>query len=104
MHVRSTAAGWSVYAPAKLNLFLEVLGKRADGFHEIETVIVPISLYDTVDFQSTESDQIELTCESAVGGTTGESQLAALPSAAENLVTLAVRLLRERAGVTWGAT
>lgn len=34
------------FAPAKINLFLEIVGKRADGFHEIETVMVPIDLGD----------------------------------------------------------
>jgi 4-diphosphocytidyl-2-C-methyl-D-erythritol kinase len=104
MHVRSTAAGWSVFAPAKLNLFLEVLGKRADGFHEIETLMVPISLYDTVEFRSTTSDQIELTCESVAAHTPAEALSSSLPPSGENLVTRAVRLLRERAGVTWGAS
>jgi 4-diphosphocytidyl-2-C-methyl-D-erythritol kinase len=33
-------------APGKLNLFLEVLGKRPDGYHELRTVMVPVSLFD----------------------------------------------------------
>ncbi len=37
-----------VKAPAKLNLFFEVLAKRPDGYHEIETLVYPIDLYDTL--------------------------------------------------------
>ena len=40
MIVRTTGAGLDVLAPAKLNLFLEVLGKRPDGYHEVETLMV----------------------------------------------------------------
>lgn len=38
-----------VRAWAKLNLYLEVTGKRDDGYHNIETLMVPISLYDEID-------------------------------------------------------
>jgi 4-diphosphocytidyl-2-C-methyl-D-erythritol kinase len=34
--------------PAKLNLFLEVLGQRPDGYHELSTVMAPVALYDTL--------------------------------------------------------
>ena len=37
-----------VIAPAKINLSLKVLGRRSDGFHEIETFIAPISLCDEI--------------------------------------------------------
>ena len=41
----------TVLAPAKLNLTLEVLGKRRDGFHEIRSVIQAINLGDSLRFQ-----------------------------------------------------
>jgi 4-diphosphocytidyl-2-C-methyl-D-erythritol kinase len=37
-----------VFAPAKINLSLKILGRREDSFHEIETLIVPISLCDEI--------------------------------------------------------
>jgi 4-diphosphocytidyl-2-C-methyl-D-erythritol kinase len=40
-----------IRAPAKINLHLSVGEKRPDGFHSIESVFVPVSLYDTIDFQ-----------------------------------------------------
>ena len=37
-----------LFAPAKINLSLKIRGRREDGFHEIETLIVPISLFDEI--------------------------------------------------------
>ena len=51
MRIERTAAGLNVLAPAKLNLFLEVLARRGDGFHEIETLMMPINLFDTLSFR-----------------------------------------------------
>ena len=91
-----------VRAPAKLNLFLEVLGKRPDGFHELQTLMVSINLYDTLTFTEEESDSIEL----RVSGPTAGIELtadndkrrpSAVPSDQTNLVVKAARLLRERA-------
>ncbi len=36
-------------APAKINLYLDVLGKRSDGYHEIESIMQTVSLYDVID-------------------------------------------------------
>ena len=42
------AKGFKILAPAKVNLFLEILGKRADGYHEIRSLMQPISLFDII--------------------------------------------------------
>ncbi len=50
----------TIKARAKINLTLEVLRKRPDGFHEIRSVVQTISLYDT--FRFSEADNIEIRC------------------------------------------
>src|SRR5262245_3658320 len=40
-----------VPAPAKLNLFLHITGRRPDGYHELQSVFVPVDLADRLDFQ-----------------------------------------------------
>ncbi|MFH0846915.1 MAG: 4-(cytidine 5'-diphospho)-2-C-methyl-D-erythritol kinase [Chloroflexota bacterium] len=45
----------TLLAPAKLNLTLEVLGRRDDGYHEIESVVQTVSLYDRLSFRLSES-------------------------------------------------
>jgi 4-diphosphocytidyl-2-C-methyl-D-erythritol kinase len=53
-----------VLAPAKINLSLKILGRRNDGFHKIETLIVPISLCDQVEIKKARRDEgIEFTCD-----------------------------------------
>ncbi len=115
MHVRSTDAGLEVLAPAMLNLFLEILGKRSDGFHEIETLMYPIGLYDTLVFQDDPGGQVSLTCRQATDQQATDQQATAagaplvpgagedLPAGADNLVVRAVELVRRRLGVTKGA-
>ena len=51
----------TVLAPAKLNLTLEVLARRPDGFHEIRSVVQTINLYDSLHFYL--SQDIEFRCD-----------------------------------------
>jgi 4-diphosphocytidyl-2-C-methyl-D-erythritol kinase len=48
-------------SPCKVNLLLNILGKRSDGFHELETVLHPIRLFDRLSF-SREQQGVQLTC------------------------------------------
>src|SRR5690348_16997765 len=39
------------WTPAKLNLFLRVTGRRSDGYHELDSLFVPVSIYDLIDIE-----------------------------------------------------
>lgn len=52
----------TVQAPAKVNLTLRLLGRRPDGFHDIETLMVPISLSDEITIEVSPGSGITLTC------------------------------------------
>ncbi len=52
-----------IAAPAKLNLCLEILRKRSDNYHDLESLMVAIDLFDTLEIRATANDQIALTCE-----------------------------------------
>jgi len=49
-----------IATPAKVNLFLELLGRRGDGFHEIETVMSSVALYDHLRFSPRGDSKFEL--------------------------------------------
>jgi len=53
-----------ILAPAKINLSLRILGRRPDGFHEIETLMAPISLFDEITIAPNESG-IRFQCDDA---------------------------------------
>ena len=86
------AGAWVTKAPAKVNLFLEVLAKRADGYHEIATLMVAVSLYDSLKFKEEASGEIRLDCD--------HPQLSTGP---DNLVCRAADVLKARTGCRRGA-
>ncbi len=52
----------SVLCPAKINLFLEITGKRDDGYHTIDSVMQKVSLCDLIELSVFEGDEILLEC------------------------------------------
>lgn len=87
-------------APAKLNLFLEVLAKRADGYHELEMLVVSVSLYDTLVFKEDATGEVSLRCDARIGA----APELTLPSGRDNLVVQAAQALRQEAGVRRGVS
>ena len=77
----------TVTAPAKVNLHLEVLGLRPDGFHELAMVMHSIELADRLLFTNTADAQLKLRCD-----------VPSLSIAGDNLVLKAAELLRLRSG------
>jgi 4-diphosphocytidyl-2-C-methyl-D-erythritol kinase len=80
-------------APAKINLSFQIRGRRADGFHEIETLMAPISLADRLTIEKTGSDD---------GGIRFSCDDPSLPGGEDNLVVRAAKLFRQTAKATEG--
>ncbi len=84
------ASAVSFLAPAKLNLSLQVFGKRPDGYHHIRSVMVPVSLYD------------EVTVEEASAGIYVECDEPGVPTGASNSCHKAASLFLSWAGTPAG--
>jgi 4-diphosphocytidyl-2-C-methyl-D-erythritol kinase len=74
-----------LYAPAKINLSFEIKGRREDGFHEIETLMAPISL----------ADRLTIERGQATGGLQFSCDDSSLSNGEENLVVQAARLFQK---------
>src|SRR2546427_11917599 len=79
-----------VRAFAKINLTLDVLGQRADGYHDLATVMQTVDLYDTICLSATEDNQVRIVC--------------TMPELSndDNLAARAVRLVRQRLAIRQG--
>ena len=96
----------SIRAPAKLNLFLDVLGRRGDGFHDLETLMVPVRLADQVSMVRTRSTaepgEICLDVHTC-WPIRSPVPLPVVPAGADNLVVKSLKLFQERSGSAFGA-
>jgi 4-diphosphocytidyl-2-C-methyl-D-erythritol kinase len=81
----------TIDAPAKVNLTLSVLGRRDDGFHEIETLMAPITLADRLEISLRTDQSIRLTCSDP-----------SVPSDASNLGHRAAAAFAKHTGMKFG--
>jgi 4-diphosphocytidyl-2-C-methyl-D-erythritol kinase len=101
MDLRQSDSKRIVHAPAKLNLFLDVLDRRGDGYHELATLMVPLRLQDSLSLVPTPPGgnrpaSIEFSLEA---GRWNDG----VPADSSNLVVRALELLRRRSGCDLGA-
>lgn len=80
---------YDVAAPAKLNLFLHITGRRPDGYHLLQSVFMLIDWQDTLHFERRSGGQIDR-----------QDLTVALPK--DDLITKAAHLLQSETGCTWG--
>ncbi|MBN2123218.1 MAG: 4-(cytidine 5'-diphospho)-2-C-methyl-D-erythritol kinase [Deltaproteobacteria bacterium] len=82
---------YTVKTPAKLNLRLKVTGRRADGYHELVSIMVPVGLCDLLTFSVLPREGVELECDGY-----------RVPCDAGNLVYMAAQAFFERTGIREG--
>lgn len=85
--VRETENGFVMQSPAKINLRLRLLGKRADGYHELDTVFQEMDWADELEFSQNSEFSLEISG-------------ANLPTDDRNLITHAAKALAAEAGVS----
>ena len=79
-----TMRTYSLLAAAKINLYLEIIGDRPDGYHELAMVMQSVDLADRVTLRKLSVDDIRVQCDHPL-----------VPTDASNLVYRAAELLRQ---------
>jgi 4-diphosphocytidyl-2-C-methyl-D-erythritol kinase len=79
-----------ILSPAKINLYLNILGKYSDGYHQIESIIERVSLFDEIAIEVKEEDRIKVFCKGAI-----------IPSD-RNLCLKAAKLLKDKFCLPFG--
>ena len=82
----------NIKSPAKINLHLEVIGKREDGFHELAMIMQNIDLSDYLEFEINNEGLIKL-----------ESDCNDLSLSDDNLIVKSANLLRKKSNIDYGA-
>jgi 4-diphosphocytidyl-2-C-methyl-D-erythritol kinase len=88
----ASAAAVAVFSPAKLNLFLAITGPRADGFHELMSVVTPVNFGDELRVEADDAGEFSLACDQP-----------GVPRDDTNLVLRAARAFRAAGGGQGGA-
>ena len=90
---QSSIANRQFFAPAKLNTLLKVLGRRADGYHELVSIMVPVGLFDHLEVSLVHRRGIFFS-----------SKGLPVPTSKENLIYRAARAFLFRTGLTHGVS
>ena len=90
MNAEQALAGVRIKTHAKVNLFLRVLGRRSDGYHEVETILHGIEMGDEIDVRLTDTGKVE------VDMVLADSVSDLLPPSEQNTVWHAAKRLIER--------
>jgi 4-diphosphocytidyl-2-C-methyl-D-erythritol kinase len=97
-----SSSGLRCQVPCKINLFLEVLGKRPDGYHDLDTVMLGVDLCDELTLRAQPQPSIELTLEES-SAILHDAFATSIPTDDRNLVVRALKKLQASLGIQQGA-
>lgn len=80
-----------IKAFGKLNLALDIVGRRDDGYHLLNTVMQSVSCYDLLEFELTDGEGVSLQCDTA-----------GFPSVNDNIITKAIKAFRDYTKLDYG--